>query len=60
MKFYSPVTILSENEDGEIGIEMHNKMTDAEILARIEELEDEGWGVSEVQIDEDQHTWRPV
>jgi len=58
MQTFSPVTFLSENEDGDIGTEMHEVMTSAEIEARIAELSDLGWEVSEVQVNESQYTWR--
>ena len=52
---YDIVTILSENEEGQIGHEEWSGITDGMLKGRIGELEKEGWAVQEVQVDEDQH-----
>lgn len=54
---HSPVTIITEDLYGLVGIEEHDSMSDCEIRRRIRELETMGWGVSEVQVGESQYTW---
>ena len=58
MKLEMPVTILSENEDGDIGTELHKQITRNSLVHRIAELEDEGWAVIEVQHGESQSSFR--
>ena len=54
---HEPVTIITEDFDGNTGIEEHDSMSNFEIKRRMDELEDEGWGIVEVQVGESQDTW---
>lgn len=47
--FALPITILSENEAGEIGSEDHDAMTRAEVITRCRELSAQGWEPQEIQ-----------
>jgi hypothetical protein len=53
---YKPVTILSENEHGQIGVEEWPELTKRMIAARCRELSDFGWEPIEIQVDEAQGT----
>ena len=56
-KTYVPVTIVSENEAGQIGIDEHEApMTEKEIIARCKVLSDRGWEPQEIQVDDSQYT----
>ena len=55
---FKPVTIITEDFDGDTGIEEHESMTSEEIKVRMDELENAGYGVVEVQVNEAQDTWR--
>lgn len=48
-QFKLPITILSENEAGEIGSEDHDAMTRAEVITRCRELSAQGWEPQEIQ-----------
>jgi hypothetical protein len=53
---YAPVTILSEDEDGELGTELHKSLTSEQLQKRLLELQEEGWEPIEVQVDESQYS----
>jgi len=57
-KVFKPVTIITEDWDGDTGIEEHESMTSEEIKVRCDQLETDGYGVVEVQVNEAQDTWR--
>lgn len=62
---YEPVTILSENETGQIGSEEWPSLTAGMIRGRIDELSGMGWEVQEIQVGEDQSSldydsWGPT
>lgn len=57
MKLEMPVTILSENEIGDIGTEEHEAIDITELLDRIDILSNMGWEVIEVQHGESQATF---
>jgi len=54
---HEPVTIITEDFDGTVGIEEHPRMTSNQIKIRCDQLETDGWGVVEVQVGESQDTW---
>jgi hypothetical protein len=57
MKFPMPITILSENDTGDLGEETHECMTQAEAIARCRQLSAEGvWEPIEVQGGESMET----
>ena len=56
MKTYSPVTIITENENGQLGTEEHGRMTVEGICLRCDELSNEGWEPVEIQVGESQET----
>jgi len=55
-EFYKLVTILSENEWGQLGTETWDAgLTKEELGEKLISLQDRGWEPIEVQVDEDQH-----
>ena len=54
---HEPVTIITEDFDGNTGIEEHDSMSNFEIKCRMDELESAGYGIVEVQVGESQDTW---
>ena len=57
MKLEMPVTILSENEYGDIGTEEHENIDLEELKDRIDVLSNKGWEVIEIQHGESQATF---
>lgn len=56
-EFTLPITILSENEIGQLGEEYHEAMTRSEVIARCKEMSAKGeWEPIEIQGGEDMHT----
>ena len=55
-KIYAPVTIITEDELGRVGVEDWPQLTMEMIIARCRWLSDEGWEPQEVQVDEAQGT----
>jgi hypothetical protein len=56
-KIYKPVTILSENEWGQLGSEFKDEGYDVPSLAkRVRELQDDGWEPIEIQVGESQYS----
>ena len=51
-KIYKPVTIISEDEYGQLGTEEWPQMTEGMIRGRCKELSDQGWEPQEVQVDD--------
>lgn len=55
-EMYQPITIVSEDEHGRLGVEEWEKLTMAMLIARCRELSDIGWEPQEVQAGEAQST----
>src|SRR5210317_1662610 len=54
MRIFAPVTILSEDELGRLGVETHDRLDEFQLRKRLRELMKEDWEPVEVQVDEAQ------